>query len=414
MSQSLTLAASARVDGVIEYTLTNKQARQFILLHQGLLGSRRFAGKAGVYEYICQNGCVQFDPVDVCGRNADIVLHARVKGYRKQMLQDLLYKGRRLVDHWDKNMSIYPTKDWPYFGRARQHYAEWNFGQQEVEEVAPAVMEKVERLGVACAKDIGMPERVQWPWGSSPLGTAALEMLYYRGTIVIHHKQGTVRHYALAKEHMPAKVLAAADPHPNDGEYYAWHTLRRIGAVGLLWNRPSDAFLAIPGYKAEHRRAAFETLRKQGRIVPCKVQGIEDVLYLRAEEWPLLQQVLKGGVSVTPRLLFVAPLDSLMWDRKLVEALFGFSYKWEIYTPAAKRQYGHYVLPVLHGAVFAGRIEMRAERRGKQAVLRMCRYWPEAGAKQSGAFAGKLQKAAKEFAKFNDCDEVVYEENFMK
>ena len=96
-------------------TITKEQARRFILIKQGLLGAYRYTGKDGAYEYVRQAGCIQYDPVDVCGKNAELTLQSRVKGFKKSMLQDLLYKDRKLIDYADKELSIWPTEDWPYF-----------------------------------------------------------------------------------------------------------------------------------------------------------------------------------------------------------------------------------------------------------------------------------------------------------
>ena len=96
-------------------TVTPDQARQFILLRQGLLGEHRFIGKNGAYQYVRQVGCIQFDPVDVCGRNAELTLQSRVKGITRKTLSDLLYRDRLLVDYSDKELSIWPSEDWPYF-----------------------------------------------------------------------------------------------------------------------------------------------------------------------------------------------------------------------------------------------------------------------------------------------------------
>ncbi len=100
--------------------LTKPQARTFILVKQGLLGGYRFSGKEGAYAYVRQAGCIQYDPVDVCGKNAELTLQSRVKGFRKSMLAELLYKDRLLVDYADKELSIWPAEDWPYFSRYRE------------------------------------------------------------------------------------------------------------------------------------------------------------------------------------------------------------------------------------------------------------------------------------------------------
>ena len=96
-------------------TLTKQQARRFILAHQGLWPPYQFEGKAGILDFISHVGCIQFDPLDIVGHNPELVLQARVSGFRSAMLQELLYEDRKLLDGWDKMMAIYCTQDWPYF-----------------------------------------------------------------------------------------------------------------------------------------------------------------------------------------------------------------------------------------------------------------------------------------------------------
>ena len=86
--------------------ITREQAKRFVLSKQGLLGKYRFTGKEGAYQYVRQAGCIQYDPVDVCGKNAELTLLARVKGFTKSDLSDLLYKDRLLVDYSDKELPI--------------------------------------------------------------------------------------------------------------------------------------------------------------------------------------------------------------------------------------------------------------------------------------------------------------------
>ncbi len=106
------------------YTLTKQQARTFLLLKHGLIGAYRFKGKDGIIDFIKQAGCIQYDPIDVCGRSPELVLLSRIKGYKKQMLYDLLYKERKLIDYFDKNLAIFLTEDWNYFYSERQRHRE--------------------------------------------------------------------------------------------------------------------------------------------------------------------------------------------------------------------------------------------------------------------------------------------------
>ena len=96
-------------------SITNSQARQFLLLKHGLIGEYKFVGKQGVIDFIRQTGCIQYDPIDICGRNSELTLQSRVKGFTKEMLYNLLYEDRLLLDYPDKNTAIILTEDWPYF-----------------------------------------------------------------------------------------------------------------------------------------------------------------------------------------------------------------------------------------------------------------------------------------------------------
>lgn len=104
------------------YDLTNEQARNFLLLKQGLIGEYKFHSKQGVCDFIKQAECIQFDPIDVCGKNAELVLQSRVSDFTKDMLFELLYEDRKLIDYFDKNMAIFCTEDWKYFARFREHH----------------------------------------------------------------------------------------------------------------------------------------------------------------------------------------------------------------------------------------------------------------------------------------------------
>ena len=100
-------------------SLTKQQARRLVLVHQGLWPPHEWEGKRGIVNHIRRVGCIQFDPLDIVGHNPELVLQARVADFQPVMLQDLLYQDRKLVDGWDKVMSIYCVEDWPYFQRQR-------------------------------------------------------------------------------------------------------------------------------------------------------------------------------------------------------------------------------------------------------------------------------------------------------
>ena len=375
--------------------LTNAQARRFLLRHHGLLGEYRFAGKEGVLSYVRHCGCVQYDPIDVCGKNTELVFQSRVKGFTKDMLDELLYKDRALIDYFDKNLAILPVEDWPCFSRERARHAAGGRSFEAVERASETVMRMLGEREFVSSRDLSMEEKVPWYWSETRLSRAVLESLYFRGELCVHHKQGTNKFYAPANRLLPAEVLRAEDPYTEPEDFRDFLTLRRIGAVGLLWNKASDAWLCVDGHKDGGRAEAFRRLAGAGKILPVQVEGIEELLYARASEKALLEEILSGA-EYAPRMEIIAPLDCLMWDRNLIEKLFGFYYRWEIYTPEKNRQYGYYVLPLIRGEQFAGRVEAVADR--KAGVLCLKNVWWE-----GRACSGELKKCFKRFAAFNGC-----------
>jgi hypothetical protein len=381
-----------------ERTLTIEQAKNFILAKQGLLGKKRFLGKNGILEYIRQAGCIQFDPVDACGKNADLTLQSRVEGYQKPMLSELLYQDRSLVDHFDKNLSIFPVEDWPKFQRIRTYFKEEIRSKASVLKVAEEIKSIIRSNGPVCSKDLDFPDKVHWYWSDAKLARVALEAMYYYGDLVIHHKKGTIKYYALAENTLSKALLETNDPNPKELDYLKWRVLRRIGAVGLLWNRHSDAFLFIWDMKTPVRNQVFQELESEGKIIRLHIEGFKDSLYCLKEDLPLLEEVLIPK-KVGKRVEFLAPLDPFMWDRKLIKAFFNFEYTWEIYTVEEKRKFGYYVLPVLFKNNLIGRIEMIHDR--KQKILRLQNIWFEDGWKKTAEFQRSFDQAISRFALFS-------------
>ncbi|MBZ9686662.1 winged helix DNA-binding domain-containing protein [Clostridium estertheticum] len=383
--------------------LTNKQARQFILLKQGLMGQHKFIKEKGVCDYIKQAGCIQFDPIDVCGKNAELVLQSRVEGFSKDMLYKLLYKDRRLIDYLDKNMAIFNIEDWKYFSRLRASYNEYGRSMDEINDVSDEIKSIIKEKGFASSKDINLNEKVDWAWNPTTLSRAALETMYFRGELIIHHKKGTIKQYAIASEHIADEILNASDPNLTEDEHQSWRVLRRIGAVGMLWNKPSDALLGIDGLKAANRKIIFQRLFQEGKIIEITIGNIPDSFYCLPEDRPIIDRVLSDN-EFKCRTEFIAPLDNMLWDRKLIKVIFGFDYKWEIYTPVLQRKYGHYVLPVLSGDRFIGRIEIVNDKKLNQLIVK--NFWFEDDIAFHDRFAESIYDCIKRFSKFNNCEEI--------
>ena len=356
-----------------------------------------------------QAGCIQFDPVDVCGKNAELTLQSRVQGFTKKTLWQLLYQDRLLVDYPDKNLSILLTEDWPYFERYRRSAREGGRQFEGLAELEELTRQYLRENGPVNSDTLPVEGQLYWhsmihwsgQWhGQTGAARAALEQMYSTGELVIHHKEGARKYYDLAEKYLPPELLNAPDPLPEEIDHLAWRVERRIGAVGLLWNRPSDAWLNLWGLNAARREECFRRLLAEGRIQELSVEGVRCPLYCRAGEEALLERAVSAE-ALRPRCELLAPLDCLLWDRKLIRELFGFDYTWEIYTPREKRKYGYYVLPLLYGESFIGRVEAVPDRAAD--ALQVRHIWYEDGRKPGRALSAAVEKRLMKFAAFNGC-----------
>ena len=391
-----------------------EEARHFILGKQGLLGTYRFVGKGGALQYIQQAGCIQYDPVDVCGKNAELTLQSRVKGFTRSMLADLLYVDRLLVDYSDKELSIWSREDWPYFSGYRAMSKVHGAGFEGIPELEARAIAFIREHGPVSSDTLPIEGKIYWHssmhWSGhwqnqSNAARSVLEQLYTDGVLLIHHKSGSRKYYDLAERYFSPELLNAENPCPDDMALLRWRIKRRVGAVGMLWNRRSDAWLGI-NMSTEQRNAAINALEADGIIVKAEVESIRSPLFFLAEDIPLMEAVRQGVLDTKPRLEFLAPLDPMLWDRKLVEALWDYHYKWEIYTPVNQRKYGYYVLPILYGDKFVGRIEAAADRKAATLVVR--NIWYEDGVRPTKKLARAIEGACRRLAKFNDCVQVKF------
>src|SRR6056297_447727 len=264
----------------MQLKLTKEKAKKFLLNKQGLLGNHRYVAKKGVYHFIKDVNAIQFDPIDVCGKNHELVLQARIKDFDKGMLYSLLYKDRKLIDYFDKNMSIIPTSDWPYFARNRKNIKPSKRSKKEVLDAIDEIYETIDRKGPLSSNELDFDEKVDWSWSKTRLSRAVLETLYYQGKIIVAYKNNTKKYYDIASKHIDNEILKAADPNQSIKDYFKWYVYRRIKGIGLVYNLSSDAWFGIKGLKAKERREAINSLIAEKRLIKCKVEGLKRELFM--------------------------------------------------------------------------------------------------------------------------------------
>jgi hypothetical protein len=382
--------------------LSNKQARRFILSYQGLRLANEPVGKDAVLNTIRHLGCIQFDPLNIVGRNPELVLQARIPDFRPRMLRQLLYEDRLLVDGWDKNMSIYGVEDWPFFQRFRDSsFQRYGDDSRPAVSILPQVRKMIQERGPLSSIDLEIDGTVDWSWGPTRTARAALESMCWWGELIIHHRVNTRKVYDFANRHIPEEILSAGDPNISDENYHDWRILRRIQGLGLTWKRSGDAWLGFRGISSKDRSAAFDRLIDQGKIVEVSVEGIEPALYMRSEDRVYLDIALSGDGG-RPQAGIIAPLDNLLWDRRFVKELFNFSYVWEVYKPVAERQYGYYVLPILYGDRFVARFDPGRDKETGALIIKG--WWWEPDVIPTQAMVSDLKRCFNRFMRYLGTD----------
>jgi uncharacterized protein YcaQ len=383
--------------------LTHLEARRFLLAKHGLWPPRALAGKDGVMAVFDRLACIQFDPLNVMGRNPDLVLQSRVSDYRPDMLYELTYVERRLYDYWDKMMSIVPMRDWPRLALQRASWAEHHARRRpkhagHVEVILDAIREQgpMSSLDFEAQHDVAW--KMDWRWGQMRAAKALLEMLADTGELMVSHRRGSRRYYDLAERVLPSPI-AAQPLWTDEDEYLNWRVARRCQGIGLVGPAMGgEVWWTVA--KAPQRARAITALVERGELLPVQIEGDKRTYHVLARDLPFLELARSG--APTPGVAFIAPLDNLLWSRNLVERLFGFSYVWEIYKPAHQRRYGYYVLPVLYGDRFVARFDARLERdRGQLLILSW--HW-EPGQSLTRKLASALREALAHFLAYLDAD----------
>jgi uncharacterized protein len=377
-------------------TVSAEAARRFLVARHFLAPARSVAGGAdGVLEVLRRLGSIQFDPIAVAGRNHDLVLHARVAGYEPAWC-DELYERREIFEATNKAMSFVPTTEFPWFRHAmgRKGPRFHNAALADNAAAAERVLQRIRAEGPLSSRDFEGEAGATKDWFGMPENAvrSVLEAYTAMGVIGLARRDGNLRYYDLLERLLPADVLAQEVPeheqllHKLLSRYRA-HGLLAAGGAGGTFDR-----IANP----EARRALQKELVENGSLAPVEVEGVRGKRFVLAGELPLLESPPEAATSVA----FIAPFDSLLWDTKLLASLFGFEFVWEGFFKADRRRWGYYVLPILFGDRFVGRIEPRIER--NERVVHILGLWWEDGfdPKRADGFLDAMRDALRAYVRF--------------
>jgi len=370
--------------------ISGKLARRIALAAQGFADPRPSgpADRRHLKKVLARNGLLQMDSVNVLVRAHYMPMFSRLGPYPLDLI-DGHARGRKrlLFEYWAHEASLLPVESWPLM-RWRMRAAERGeriykgvsrFGRERADYVAEVYRQVVDRGPISASEFDGERGKGGW-WGWSD-AKAAFEWLFWTGKITAAERRPSFeRVYDLPERALPKAVVEA----PEVPEPEAHRELLRISARALGVATATDLrdYFRLP---PEAVKSQLPVLVESGELLPVKVEGWSQQAYLHREA----RQPRRVNAAA-----LLSPFDPLVWERSRAERLFDFHYRIEIYTPAAKRVHGYYVLPFLHGDGIAARVDLKADR--KEGTLKVFSAFAEPGAPADTAEAllGELRLMA--------------------
>ncbi len=326
--------------------LTAKQARCFMQLATGLCAPMASIGQA-----LDHLGFVQIDPINVCGRMQDHILRHRVRGYQEHDLMRHLHAGgtRTAFEHHlpdSGNLAALPLQAWPYLQRSmrerRTTECSWAGELSPAEKkLAPSILSRVAAEGPLCPQDIDSERKPKsYAWDTTSVAKGTMQKLFFHGRLLIARREANRRYYDLPERVLPAAALDARTP--SEKETTRWLALLKLRQRRL----------------AVLTRAELREIGDEVWPVTLSDRPGPTLYMLRADADKL------DGDTHPPGPILIAPLDPIIYDRRVTESVWSYDYRWEVYVPPQKRIRGYYALPLLHGHRFIGHADLKADRAG--------------------------------------------------
>lgn len=407
-------------------TVPAAAARRLLMAGAGLLDNPdRRATAPAVYSIIERLGFVQIDSINVVERAHHHILWARAHGYRPAVLTRLYEKERRLFEHWTHDASLIPAKWFGYWRPRFSRACESKWWRErlgaDAERIIAEVLERIRAEGPLLSRDFAHEGSGSgggggwWEWKPQK---AALEYLWRTGRLMVARREGFQKVYDLTErvigedadagasggnengEHGRRGEAETESPCHGGGDHVSWACSTAMERLGVATVRELAGFWNAVSVDGAKRWCADAALR--GEVVPVAVERLDAGKPMAAYALADWRARLKRLPQAPAAARILSPFDPAIRDRKRAQRLFGFEYQFEAFTPAAKRRYGYFVLPVLQGERFIARLDPKLDR--DRGVLDVARVWWEDGCGRSASDRAALEAALDRYASFVGAD----------
>ncbi|MCG7492054.1 winged helix-turn-helix domain-containing protein [Thalassobius sp. Cn5-15] len=356
-------------------------------------------GSLDLPDMIARLGFVQLDTVQVVARAHHHILWSRNQSYRETMFDPLLARDRAVFEHFTHDASVLPMQFLPYWQRQFRRKAEqmgkagWWKGLPD-EAARAEIKARIAREGALSTHAFQSgPKSKDHAWAKKP-HKMALDYMWYAGELATCYRQNFTKFYNLPERVFPDTLRSQKVSDPDQINWLCQAALRRLSFATLaevqrFWDAMS---------MAECRNWAADA-----DLIEVEVETANGSRYSAVASADLEDRMAELADRPAPgqRMRILNPFDPAIRDRDRLERLFGMQYRVEMFVPAAKRQYGYYVYPLLEGTRFVGRVEVSADR--KAGVLRLGQLWLEKGQRWGAGRQARLQAELRRFARLADC-----------
>ena len=382
--------------------LPNAQVRQHFLdrhqLRKPPLGGR-------LDQTLTALNFVQVDSINTLARAHDLILWSRQQSYSQPALRKMVDHSRTAFEAWTHYASILPMAAFPHWRhkfirdaeRVQKRWKAWHRGDFLAQ--TETVLEQIARHGPLGSGEVGANERRGtggW-WDLHP-SKNALEYLWRTGHITVSRREGFRKLYDLTENVIPQDIRSAQPSLDDSKDWACQGALRALGFATAKEVGDFYDFVTVPEARAWIARGVHSGLLREIKTEAANGQLRDRVVF--TQDWPKLQEPL----TTSNRLRILSPFDPALRNRARAEEIFGFSYRIEVFVPAAQRQYGYYVFPILEGSALIARIEIKANR--KKNAIEIIGLWPESTVKFTPARLERLIAELKRICPLAECRDI--------
>lgn len=398
----------------MDRSISCQNARRLVISRQHLDGGKRLASlekrEPSMLQVIRDIGCLQLDPISAVQRSHLLVLWSRCGQFEMAQLDKLLWQDKALFEYWAHAASIVLTEEFPVHNWMMQRalnkaeagggFHKWLLqNPTQYSEMESHVLHRLRQGGAVFSREI----EDRWAhdreetsgWYSGRAVPRMLDFLWTRGKVAIVGRNGKQRQWGLAETWFPDHIDTDLWTDEQVCRFAAQKAIRALGVATPAQIRKHYTRGRYPQLLQILNQLEAENVIEKVIVLKENVP-LKGDYYLHAEDLPLLAQIQDGDWLPSTKLL--SPFDNLICDRDRTELLFDFYFRIEIYVPKAKRQYGYYVLPILHGDQLIGRIDPQMDR--KSGTLHIHNVYAEPNAPDAAHVVQAIGQEVASLAQF--------------